>query len=102
MSGESLSDLCMTANVVVIQPGSLYLRLGRASDNSPVKVVHAIARRRSEGGKAYQDSLLVPESNLSSHAMEGLEQAKHQGRSVVLYNYNIHKYILFTIQFTKH
>jgi len=77
MSGDSLSDM-MTANVVVIQPGSLYLRLGRGCDSSPVKVVHAIARRRTRGGRPYQDSLLVPQAKLSSEARQGLEQAKHQ------------------------
>ena len=35
MSGETLSDM-MTANVVVIQPGSLYVRLGAGCDSSPV------------------------------------------------------------------
>ena len=77
MSGETLSDM-MTANVVVIQPGSLYVRIGAGCETSPVKVLHAIARRRT-GGREYQDSLLVPANKLSSQTKQGLEQAKHQG-----------------------
>ena len=84
MSGDALSDM-MTANVVVIQPGSLYLRLGKGCDVTPVKVVHAIARRRKEGGEVHQDSLLVPQSHLSSQARQGLQQAKHQGQADYLW-----------------
>ena len=77
MSGETLSDL-MTANVVVIQPGSLYVRIGAGCDSTPVKVLHAIARRRRGGGRPYHDPLLVPRSELSSQSRQGLEQAKQQ------------------------
>lgn len=38
-------------NIVVIHPGSLNLRIGRASDLNPVTVLHAIARRRKPGGQ---------------------------------------------------
>ena len=79
MSGETLSDM-MTANVVVIQPGSLYLRIGAGCDSSPVKVLHAIARRRRDGGRPYHDPLLVPQAVLSSQTRQGLEQTKQQGR----------------------
>ena len=79
MSGETLSDM-MTANVVVIQPGSLYVRIGAGCDSSPVKVLHAIARRRTGGGRPHHDPLLVPQSELSSQNRQGLEQAKQQGR----------------------
>ena len=79
MSGETLSDM-MTANVVVIQPGSLYVRIGAGCDSSPVKVLHAIARRRRDGGRPYHDPLLVPQAVLSSQTRQGLEQTKQQGR----------------------
>ena len=63
MSGEPLSEI-LTANTIIIHPGSLYLRLGRGSDPGPVKVLHAIARRRKEKGKLYRDELLVPQVGL--------------------------------------
>lgn len=36
---------------IVIHPGSLNLRIGRASDLNPVTVLHAVARRRKCEGK---------------------------------------------------
>lgn len=45
--------------IIVIHPGSLNLRIGRASDLNPVSVVHAIGRRRRKPkGKTYNDTLL--------------------------------------------
>ena len=98
MSGETLSDM-MTANVVVIQPGSLYLRIGAGCDSSPVKVLHAIARRRREGGRPYHDPLLVPQSQLASQAKQGLEQAKQQGRKTSSVDRST--ITLLSLQFTK-
>ena len=34
----------MRANVVILHPGSLYLRIGKGSDPAPAKILHAIAR----------------------------------------------------------
>ncbi|XP_055591976.1 actin-related protein 8 [Uranotaenia lowii] len=45
-------------NIIVIQPGSLYLRMGRASDVNPCRLLHAIARRRTPGGQFYRDCVL--------------------------------------------
>lgn len=42
----------------MIHPGSLYLRMGRASDVNPHTIVHAIARRRKPGGHVYRDIIL--------------------------------------------
>ena len=78
MSGEPLSEL-LSANTIIIHPGSLYLRigtphitlshfnnyheyLGRASDTKPAKILHAIARKKKSGGGSYKDSLLVPKA----------------------------------------
>ncbi|XP_055533303.1 actin-related protein 8 [Wyeomyia smithii] len=47
-------------NIIVIHPGSLYLRMGRASDVNPCRIIHAIARRRKPNGRVYRDSLLPP------------------------------------------
>lgn len=43
---------------MIIHPGSLYLRIGRASDLNPYRILHVIARRRRTGGKFYRDSIL--------------------------------------------
>lgn len=44
--------------IIIIHPGSLNLRIGRASDVNPIKILNAIARRRKMGGKAYRDTVL--------------------------------------------
>lgn len=44
--------------IIIIQPGSLYLRMGRASDLNPQQVLHGIARRRTPNGLIHQDELL--------------------------------------------
>ena len=62
---ETLNDM-MSANVVIIHPGSLYLRIGKGSDTSPTKIIHAIARRRKTDGVVHQDPLLIPQENYFS------------------------------------
>lgn len=44
--------------IVVIHPGSLNLRFGRASDLNPFRTLNAVARRRKRGGKCYRDLIL--------------------------------------------
>lgn len=44
--------------IIVIHPGSMYLRMGRASDLKPITLLHAIARRRLSNGTKYKDSFL--------------------------------------------
>ncbi|XP_030753391.1 actin-related protein 8 [Sitophilus oryzae] len=51
-------------STIVIHPGSLNLRIGRASDLNPVTVLHAIARRRKPGGQVYSDSFLPERHDL--------------------------------------
>lgn len=46
--------------IIVIHPGSLNLRIGRASDLNPHRMVHAIARLRKPGGTKYADPFLPP------------------------------------------
>lgn len=47
-------------HIIVIQPGSQYLRIGRASDPFPVVIPHCIARRhKTPGQKRYDDPWLV-------------------------------------------
>ena len=63
-------------SVIIIHPGSQFLRIGRASDVNPKKILHAIARRRKSEKFKYTDSIIVPRStnvNLSS-----VENCRHR------------------------
>lgn len=44
--------------IIIIHPGSLNLRIGRASDLNPHRILNAIARRRKPGGTRYRDTVL--------------------------------------------
>lgn len=44
--------------IIVIHPGSSNLRIGRASDPNPITITHAVAIKRSNGGKVHKDSFL--------------------------------------------
>ncbi|XP_014251830.1 actin-related protein 8 isoform X2 [Cimex lectularius] len=44
--------------IIIIHPGSMYLKIGRASDLNPHMELHAIARMRSKGGGVHVDTLL--------------------------------------------
>lgn len=46
--------------IIIIQPGSLNLRIGRASDVTPHRILHAIARRRKPRGYIHRDTILPP------------------------------------------
>ena len=36
------------SSIIIIHPGSKFLRIGRASDSTPTKVLHAVARKRTK------------------------------------------------------
>lgn len=44
--------------IIIIHPGSLNLRIGRASDVNPHRILNAIARRRKPQGNVYRDTIL--------------------------------------------
>lgn len=46
--------------IIIIHPGSLNLRIGRASDLNPHRILNAIARRRTPGGSIYRDAVHPP------------------------------------------
>ena len=50
--------------ILVIEPGSYFLRIGRATDVNPAVLPHVIARRRKPGGQTYQDTVLPPDVKL--------------------------------------
>lgn len=77
MSGEAMSEI-LSSKTIVIHPGSLHLRIGRATDSQPVKVLHAVARKRKSGGKPYNDSYLVTKAKLNSESKAILDHSRHQ------------------------
>lgn len=46
--------------IIIIHPGSLNLRIGRASDLNPHRILNVIARRRKPGGGIHRDAVLPP------------------------------------------
>ncbi|KAJ8926028.1 hypothetical protein NQ315_009883 [Exocentrus adspersus] len=52
-------------SIIVIHPGSLNLRIGRASDLNPLTVLHAVGRRRKPGGQNYRDAFLPERVDLN-------------------------------------
>lgn len=58
--------------IIIIHPGSMYLRIGRASDLNPNTLLNAVARRRLQGGLEYKDSFLPPMvPRVSLHLLKG-------------------------------
>ncbi|CAH1394970.1 unnamed protein product [Nezara viridula] len=49
-----------TQNIIIIHPGSLYVKIGRASDLNPCTELHAVARKRLPGGLVHRDPILPP------------------------------------------
>uniref|UniRef100_A0A182SRP2 Uncharacterized protein n=1 Tax=Anopheles maculatus TaxID=74869 RepID=A0A182SRP2_9DIPT len=65
-------------NIIVIHPGSHYLRIGRASDVNPVRILHAIARRRKPGGAVHRDGVLPPVVEKTKELLQELEDCRLQ------------------------
>lgn len=57
---ESCAEQIQAQTIIIIHPGSMYLRIGRASDLNPCTMLNAVARKRLPGGMEYKDSLLPP------------------------------------------
>lgn len=68
--------------IIVIHPGSMYLRMGRASDLKPVTLLHAVARRCLSGGIKYKDSFLPPAVILVS--INKYDMAIHTKKSFII------------------
>ncbi|XP_054834793.1 actin-related protein 8 [Eublepharis macularius] len=59
---ESLQEQIQSNFIVVIHPGSMTLKIGRATDTLPVSVPHIIARRHKQQGQlTFKDSWLLRE-----------------------------------------
>lgn len=61
--------------VIVIHPGSLFLRLGRASDTFPHILPHVIARRGRQG--SYEDPFLVPVVKMDSETSSSMVETQN-------------------------
>ncbi|XP_077283353.1 actin-related protein 8 [Arctopsyche grandis] len=67
-----------TQNIIVIQPGSLHIRIGRASDLVPVKSLHCVARKRNPGGLYHRDPFIPPALCKTKECIDELEQCRLQ------------------------
>lgn len=64
--------------VIVIHPGSLYVRIGKATDLVPVEQLHCVARKRRPGGKIYRDPYVPPSVPKTKELIEELEECRLQ------------------------
>ena len=55
------------STIIVIHPGSRFLRIGLASDPVPRKILHAIARRRKSNNPAHrrEDQFIIPKVRIN-------------------------------------
>lgn len=63
------------SNIIIIHPGSLYLRIGKASDLNPEMILNCVARRRKNKGAVYHDSIL-PNVSKSKELLQELDEAR--------------------------
>lgn len=75
---EEDESVMETSSILILQPGSLYLRFGLASDSVPKKVLHAVARKRRKiSSSKYKDSYLV-QSIPNSSQIEKVEDVRQK------------------------
>ncbi|XP_046593472.1 actin-related protein 8 isoform X1 [Neodiprion virginianus] len=70
---ESCAEQIQAQTIIIIHPGSMNLRMGRASDLNPNVLLNAVARKRLQGGLEYKDPILpsqVPKTKELTQAME--------------------------------
>lgn len=65
------------SSVIIIHPGSKYLRLGRASDSAPKKILHAIGKRRQSQKFKHRDDFIVPRKN-DTESIEIIENCRQK------------------------
>ncbi|XP_063228540.1 actin-related protein 8 isoform X2 [Bacillus rossius redtenbacheri] len=74
-----MSEISIQAQmIIVIHPGSLYLRIGRASDLNPHTLLHCVARKRLAGGLVHHDPFLPPQLAKSPELLQEMEEARLQ------------------------
>lgn len=62
LSSDVVQEETDPSTIIVIHPGSKYLRIGLASDSMPKRMLHAIARKRKSSLPCHcrTDPFLVP------------------------------------------
>ncbi|XP_062612394.1 actin-related protein 8-like [Saccostrea cucullata] len=76
---EPITEPVQTSTIVIIHPGSLNLRIGRASDPLPVTIPQCIARKRISQTRTSSSLILRPEcvhSEAKPQFKVGLKQAE--------------------------
>lgn len=64
-------------DIIIIHPGSLYLRLGKANDLNPELILNCVARRRtSKNSPAYSDTLLPASVTKTSELSAELDESR--------------------------
>lgn len=63
------------SNIIIIHPGSLYLRIGKANDLNPEMILNCVARKRKSKGVVYQDSIL-PDASRTKELISELDEAR--------------------------
>lgn len=63
------------SRTIIIHPGSLYLRIGKANDLNPEMILNCVARKRKSKGAVYQDSIL-PDATKTKELNQELEDAR--------------------------
>lgn len=58
------------SDIIIIHPGSLYLRIGKANDLNPELILNCVARRRKKNSPVYHDSLLPTKEKLKTKELE--------------------------------
>lgn len=64
--------------IIIIHPGSLNLRIGRASDLNPYCILHAIGRLRKPNGQRHCDTTMPPSSPKTKELLQELEESRLQ------------------------
>ncbi|XP_075228327.1 actin-related protein 8 isoform X2 [Lycorma delicatula] len=75
---ESFAEHMQAHTIIIIHPGSMYVRIGRASDLNPHTELHAIARKRLPGGQSHCDPILPLQVNRSAEVTQEMDECRLQ------------------------
>ncbi|KAI5750583.1 hypothetical protein M8J76_016870 [Diaphorina citri] len=89
---EELSS--QNQHIIVIHPGSLYVRISRASDVNPHTELHAVARRRLPGGAVHKDTLLPSTIQRSCYQTSGQRRYATPPQQIAAFNRRSHGQVI--------
>ncbi|XP_012261111.1 actin-related protein 8 [Athalia rosae] len=75
---ESCAEQIQAQTIIIIHPGSMNLRMGRASDLNPNTLLNAVARKRLQGGSEYKDPFLPPLVARTKELTQAMEESRLQ------------------------